>query len=118
MRVLVVGTQLGAPDTELGSGTTLRSIRMTPDVRQLAVFARNWPMYLDEATKLCRNSPNRRLAYQSRQRWVTAASAVGAAGPRKIYFAEIEGGPRVTHVAELVEVQVDASRQNPRTKRL
>ena len=91
---------------------------MTPDVRQLAVFARNWSMYLDEATKLCRNSPNRRLAYQSRQRWVTAASALGAAGPRKIYFAEIDGGPRVTHVAELVEVQVDASRQNLRTKRL
>jgi hypothetical protein len=91
---------------------------MTPDVRHLAIFARNWPLYLDEATKLCKNRPNRRLAYQSRQRWVTAASALEAAGPRKIYFAEIDGGPRITHVAELVEVQVDASRRNQRTKQL
>src|SRR5258708_19878522 len=91
---------------------------MTPDIRTLAVFARNWQQYLEEATVLSGRNRSRRLTYQSRQRWVTVASALSAVGPRTIYFAEIGAGPRITHVAEIVDVEVDPSRRNARTRRL
>ena len=88
------------------------------DYTNIAVFARNWPKYLKEAAALTGQDRDSRRTYQSKQRWVSAAAALSAVGPRVIYFAEIEGGPEITHIAELVEVLVDPTPRNRATIRL
>ncbi len=88
------------------------------DYTNIAVFARNWPDYLEEAVALTGRSRDTRRTYQSKQRWVSAAAALSTVGPRVIYFAEIEGDSEITHIAELVEVLVDPTPRSRATRRL
>lgn len=90
----------------------------TPNVvkiTDLAIFSRNYPKYLREAAG---KSPDERVTFRSNVRWVSAANALKRFGPRRIYFAEIDGGGKVEYEADLVQVQVDPSRANPTTQTL
>jgi hypothetical protein len=82
-------------------------------ITDLAVFSRNHPKYLREAAG---KSPDERVTFRSNVRWVSAADALKRFGPRRIYFAEIDGGGQVGYEADLVQVQVDPSRANPTTR--
>lgn len=74
----------------------------------MAVFSRNWPHYLAAAAKRSRDVPT---TFRSKTRWVNAASAVQAHGPRPIYFASIEGDGTGEFEAYLIDVEVDPHRR-------
>ena len=81
----------------------------------VAIFSRNWPKYLKAAAKRGANEPT---TFRSKVRWVSAAKAIKLHGPRRIYFASIEGGGLVEFEADLVDVQLDPVKSNSRTRLL
>jgi hypothetical protein len=83
-------------------------------VTDLAVFSRNYPKYLKEAA---RKEPDQPVTFRSKLRWVSAADALARFGPRRIYFADVDGN-QVEYEADLVQVQVDPSGRNSTTKAL
>lgn len=85
------------------------------NLTNLAVFSRNYEQYLKEAAARPRDE---RVTFRSNVRWVSAERAIQQFGPRKIYFAPIDGGGRVEYEAGLVQVQVDPSRANKTTQAL
>ncbi len=70
----------------------------------VAVFARNWPAYLEEAVKIAENSPEQPVTFRAQTVWRAAETAVNVHGPRKIYFAPNEGEGLVEYLAVLEKV--------------
>lgn len=91
-------------------------MRLTASSKQpidLAVFCRNHPEYLIRAEAL-----SRVVTFRASQRWASAARRLQQDGPRPIYFAAIGEGQDIAYVAELVDLELDPTDADVRTRHL
>lgn len=84
-------------------------IKNTP---HCAIFARNYDYYLEEAMQ------RKFTTFRASKVWRSAYDAVSIHGPRKIYFAPVDGEGIVKYEAILEEVDVYPEENTGMTKRL
>ena len=84
----------------------------------MAVFTRNHERHLEAAAAACAADPNRLVTFRSRVKWAAAADAVRKVGPIPVYFATVDGGPKVRFAAIIKQIQLDPDLVDPRTQQL
>jgi hypothetical protein len=82
------------------------------------VFARNHRQYLQYAADVGRVDPRRLVTFRSSRRWVSAARLLERAKALPVYFATVNGKPRVVFEGTLRRVLVDPADHPREAKRL
>jgi hypothetical protein len=72
----------------------------------VAVFARNHVPHLEAAVRATIDDATRRVAFRSNKPWSAARDRLKSRRPRRIYFAVVDGGARISYEAYLEEVYV------------
>ena len=114
MSTLEFFTELPAPNRV---GGALVDVFGNPLRCGFAVFTRNHRRHLEEAAIACAADPERKVAFRSAKRWVSAAEAVAFGVVVPVYVAAV-GGSGVEYEAELVDIQLDPHEGDPTTKRI
>jgi hypothetical protein len=98
----------------------MKKRRLQVPETELAVFARNHVQHFEEACEASSASgaSTELRVFRSDKGWVTAARVVSHHGSVPIYFAVVDAGSTVRYEAELVEVHLNPSRTDPKTKEL
>ena len=84
-------------------------------VLDVAVFTRNHPEYLEEASKIGKSDPNRHIAFRAVTRWVSAAKYLRQRSPMPLYISSIGASGVVDFVADLIGISLDPSIGEPQT---
>jgi hypothetical protein len=86
--------------------------------KPVAVFTRNHLMHLEEAAALSRRDAQRQIVFRARSKWISAARALDRAETLPVYIALVGRKSSIEYAAELVDIQLNPSRSNSKTKRL
>jgi hypothetical protein len=83
-----------------------------------AIFSRNYTSHLKEAVNECKDNPERLITFRASIPWKSAQIAVNIHGPRKIYFAPVDGKGLVMYEAVLEQVELNPEPNTKATEKL
>lgn len=90
-------------------------IRRNPDI---AVFSRNYPEYLEVASKIAIEQPERLITFRAVRTWKSAQIALNYHSTLPIYFACVRGKGIVEYEAVLCTIYLNPKRGDRDTERL
>ena len=86
--------------------------------RDIAVFTRNHPEYIEEAEEIGKGNPAKPITFRADKSWVSAASYLEMRAPCDLYIVRIDGDGSVEFVADLHEVHLNPKIGEPKTEEL